>query len=200
VIERPLAGGLDINGWDIRKTLRLFRKSNPPLLEWLGSPIVYLEKYSIAAQMRELAREYYSPAACIYHYLHMARGNVREYLKGERVWTKKYFYVLRPLLAIQWIEQGFGVAPTAFSTLVERLVTTPALKTEIERLIEQKRAGAELDEGPRIPVISNFIESEIARHEAQEERYKTNAPPYEALDALFRGALEEVWSDKDETR
>ena len=193
VIERPIQDGLDVNGWDFRKALQLFRKSNPPLLEWLGSPIVYQEKYSVAAQMRELAKEYYSPAACIYHYLHTARGNVREYLKGERVWTKKYFYVLRPLLAIQWIEQGYGVAPTAFGTLVERLVMSPALKTAIEDLILQKRAGAELDEGPRIPAISDFIEAEIARHEAQEERYKTNAPPYEVLDQLFREALEEVW-------
>ncbi|HNB50707.1 MAG TPA: nucleotidyltransferase domain-containing protein [Anaerolineales bacterium] len=196
VIERPISEGLDLNGWDLRKALQLFRKSNPPLLEWLGSPIVYLEKYSLAAQLRTLAETYYSPAACIYHYLHMARGNVREYLKGERVWTKKYFYVLRPLLAIQWIEQGYGVAPTAFGTLVERLVTDSMLKTEIERLIEQKRAGAELDEGPRIPVISDFIEAEIARHEAQEERYKTNAPPYDVLDEVFRGALIEVWGEK----
>jgi uncharacterized protein len=194
VIERPISDGLDLNGWDLRKALQLFRKSNPPLLEWLGSPIVYQEKYTIAAQMRELAKEYYSPAACIYHYLHMARGNAREYLQGERVWTKKYFYVLRPLLAIQWIEQGYGVAPTAFGTLVKRLITSPTLKTSLEQLIEQKSAGAELDEGPRIPAISNFIEAEIARHEAQQEQYKTNAPPYEALDYLFRNALTEVWN------
>ena len=48
VIERPLQGGLDISGWDLKKALQLFRKSNPPLLEWLGSPIVYLEQYSTA--------------------------------------------------------------------------------------------------------------------------------------------------------
>lgn len=90
VIERPFEGGLDINGWDLKKALRLFRKSNPPLLEWLGSPIVYLEKYPVAARMRELARVSYSPSACQYHYLHMARGNFREYLRGEIVWVKKY--------------------------------------------------------------------------------------------------------------
>lgn len=44
VIECPVEDGLDINGWDLRKALRLSRKSNPPLLEWLGSPIVYLQK------------------------------------------------------------------------------------------------------------------------------------------------------------
>src|SRR4030065_2466253 len=72
VIERLVSEGLDINGWDLKKALGLFRKSNPPLLEWLGSPIVYLEKYSGAAKMRQRAPEYYSPTAYLYHYLHMA--------------------------------------------------------------------------------------------------------------------------------
>ena len=128
VIERPLTDQLDINGWDLKKALGLFRKSNPPLLEWLDSPIIYKEKYSVAAQMRELAKSYYSPSACVYHYLHMAQGNVREYLKGERVWVKKYFYVLRPILAIKWIEQGYGVAPTSFGTLLERIIPSGELK------------------------------------------------------------------------
>ncbi len=29
VIERPITGVLDVNGWDLRKALQLFRKSNP---------------------------------------------------------------------------------------------------------------------------------------------------------------------------
>jgi len=43
VIELPLDDVLDINGWDLQKTLRLFRKSNPTLFEWFSSPIVYME-------------------------------------------------------------------------------------------------------------------------------------------------------------
>lgn len=41
MIERPIEGVLDINGWDLRKALQLMRKSNPPLFEWLHSPRVY---------------------------------------------------------------------------------------------------------------------------------------------------------------
>ena len=43
VIELPIDGVLDINGWDLRKTLRLLYKSNPTLFEWFSSPIVYAE-------------------------------------------------------------------------------------------------------------------------------------------------------------
>src|ERR1041385_1670822 len=141
VIERQAGHQLDINGWDLKKALGLFRKSNPPLFEWLNSPIVYQEKFTIASQLRELAKIYYSPSACIHHYLHMAQGNMREYLKGERVWVKKYFYVLRPILAIKWIEQGYGVAPTSFEMLLERIIPPSILKDEITTLIEQKSRG-----------------------------------------------------------
>jgi len=195
VIEQPIDNQLDINGWDLKKALGLFRKSNPPLLEWLGSPFIYHEKFTIASQLRELAKEYYSPSACIFHYLHMAQRNFREYLNGERVWVKKYFYVLRPLLAIKWIEQGNGVAPTSFGVLLEQIVPGGELKDEIEKLIVQKSIGAELDYGDRIPVISDYIEQEIIRLTDDQKQYENNQVPVDLMDDLFRQALEEVWGN-----
>jgi len=193
VIERQADNRLDINGWDLKKALGLFRKSNPPLFEWLNSPIVYQEKFTIASQLRESAKTYYSPSACIHHYLHMAQGNMREYLKGERVWVKKYFYVLRPILAIKWIEQGYGVAPTSFGTLLERMIPSGVLKDEINKLIEQKSMGAELDYSDRIPVISEFIERELTRLEEAKKQYENNLTPIDVLDDLFRKSLNEIW-------
>jgi uncharacterized protein len=195
VIEYPINDQLDINGWDIKKALKLFQKSNPPLFEWLGSPIVYKEKFDIADKMRTLAKEHYSPLACIHHYLHMAAGNYREYLKGDEIWIKKYFYVLRPLLAIQWIEKGNGVAPTAFNVLVDQLLPLSfPLRTAIEDLIQKKRAGAELDKGPRISVISDFIVSELERL-SKGITAPSNAVSVEKMDNLFRSALLAAWGD-----
>lgn len=193
VIERPIVERLDVNGWDLRKALVLLRKSNPPLLEWLGSPIVYRDQYDIVDVMRKLVPEAYSPVACLHHYLHMAQGNLREYLQGETVWTKKYFYVLRPVLAIRWIERGHGVAPTAFKTLVDRVVEEEALRREIEKLMERKRAGDELDRGPRVPLISDFVEAEIARLEHAHLGKKDVMVPVEKLNDVFRLALHRVW-------
>jgi len=193
VIERPINEGLDINGWDLKKALQLFRKSNPPLLEWLGSPVIYLEMYTLAEKMRLLAKEYYSPTACLYHYLHMARGNFRDYLKEDEVWVKKYFYVLRPILAMNWIEKGLGFVPTDFNVLVSELVTEPKLKSAIDRLLVAKRAGAELDKGPRIKQISEFIESELERWEQHEIGNHKGMASSDKLDELFRESLAEVW-------
>ena len=187
---------LDFNGWDLRKALQLLRKGNPPLMEWLGSPIVYGEPLTVAGQMRDLMSRYYSPVACLYHYLHMARGNYRDYLKGARVWVKKYLYVLRPLLAIRWIEQGLGVVPTAFQTLVDQVVDTSEVKNELGKLIAAKRRGEELDRGPRIECLSGFIEDELARLESRrfEQEYGKPVGPVWAFDRVFQAALEEAWS------
>ena len=194
VIELPIEGDLDINGWDLKKALHLLRKSNPPLLEWLGSPLVYRETTPVATWMRELLSECYSPRACVYHYLHMARGNFREFLKGPEVKRKKYLYVLRPIVAILWIERGLGVPPTLFQTALDATVEDPKTRVAINSLLEEKRSGRELDVGPQIPEISNFLETELARLEESPAANQTEPADWEPLNALFREALQQVWS------
>jgi uncharacterized protein len=191
VIERPIDRVLDISGWDLPKALALFRKSNPPLLEWLQSPIVYREDGTLASRLRNFMPHYYAPIACMYHYLHMAQGNHREYLQGDRVWTKKYFYVLRPVLACLWIERGLGVVPTEFSTLVDRLVDNGELRNAIDKLLNLKRRGRELDRGRRIPEISDFLDRELARLSAENEFPPVTKDP-NVLDQLFIKTLIET--------
>jgi predicted nucleotidyltransferase len=121
----------------------------------------------------------------------MARGNFREYLKGDSVWVKKYFYVLRPVLACIWIERGFGIVPTEFEILVDGIVHDKELKEAIDMLLAKKKAGNELDMGERIDVISDFLDSQIGRLST------ANEPPaasggYENLDRLFIEALKET--------
>jgi len=195
VIERPIEELLDISGWDLRKTLKLLRKSNPPLIEWLGSPIVYRETLRSASKLRELSKSFYSPTASGYHYLHMARGNFREYLKGDTVWRKKYFYVLRPLLAIKWLEAGLGVVPTEFRSLVDELVQPGALLSAINDLVKVKASGGELDNGPRIPEISDFVEAEISRLEGTKFDRRPAVPSIEPLNEFFQQELRSVYGD-----
>jgi predicted nucleotidyltransferase len=40
VLDLPVNELLDIGGWDIKKALKLFLKSNGPLYEWLQSPVI----------------------------------------------------------------------------------------------------------------------------------------------------------------
>ncbi|RIX60177.1 nucleotidyltransferase domain-containing protein [Paenibacillus nanensis] len=195
VIERPISDRLDISGWDLRKTLNLFRKSNPPLMEWLGSPIRYLEAHDTAERLRRLSEQAFSPKASIYHYLHMARGNYRTYLQGDSVRIKKYFYVLRPILACEWILKYGAMPPMEFDILVERLVPEDSkLRAIIEELLERKKAGEELDYEPKLAVVNDYIERSLVSLEqsaAQMPPAKTDID--DKLDDLFRSSLREVW-------
>jgi len=197
VIERPISDMLDINGWDLKKGLNLFRKSNPPLLEWLESTIRYEEKYAVAESIRELSPQSFSPKSCIYHYLNMARGNYRDYLQGSEVKIKKYFYVLRPLLACAWIEKYNEVPPLDFNVLVQDLIPQGSeLQEAVQNLLSRKMSGDELNLEPRLDVINTYLEERIAHYETVASAFEQCVGVTdEALDRLFRSALIEVWGE-----
>ena len=196
VIERPISDQLDMSGWDIRKALKLFRKSNPPLLEWLQSPIQYKEQYSVAEQIRSLSPLTFSPKSCLYHYLNMAKGNFRDYLQGEQVKIKKYFYVLRPLLACGWIERNESMPPMAFEELVDTLIPADtSLYTEIQELLRRKKAGDEMDMEPQLPAIQSYIVDQLAHVEQMAARIEGQVTvENDALNRIFRSAVQEVWA------
>jgi len=161
VIEQPISGDLDVNGWDLRKTLQLLRQSNPTLLEWLRSPIVYCEEADAAARLRALAEEGFSAVRGYHHYVSMAKKNFREHLRGEEVRYKKYLYVLRPLLAARWIRDGRGVPPMRFAALAETTLQDRALLDEINRLLDVKMRAGEAATSPRWHGLHDFIEREL---------------------------------------
>jgi len=196
VIERPINDMLDIRGWDLRKTLNLFRKSNPPLMEWLDSPVIYSEACGTAERLRGLSEKAYSPKASIYHYLHMARGNYRTYLQGDVVRIKKYFYVLRPILACEWILRKGSMPPMAFESLVNELLPRGGeLDRLIGELLARKKAGDELDDEPRLPAINAYIEEQLASLEQAAARLPGAKSDIDLeLDALFRELLREAWN------
>ncbi len=166
VIEVPISGELDINGWELRKALGLLRKGNTTLIEWLDSPVVYRADTGFLHALRDAARQTHQAQRSFHHYVHMARGNYREYLRGDTVRLKKYLYVLRPLLATLWIEQGRGAAPMRFEDLVDSIVTDPALRDAIGQLLAHKRAAKESEYGQPLPLINAFIDAELSRLES----------------------------------
>lgn len=167
VVERPLTDELDLSGWELRKALRLLRKSNPPLLEWLKSPVVYREDPVFTIEFCGLASGFYAPRRCFAHYLHMAFGNWRSHLAGrDEVGLKKYLYVFRPLLACRWIERGLGQVPMLFQWLVDSVLEESDVRHALAELVSRKQSGDELDKAPPVAVLSCFIGRELARLDA----------------------------------
>ncbi len=189
VLEYPIDDELDVNGWDLKKALQLLHGSNPSLFEWFSSPVSYL-KTEEADRFRELMERYFSSRKSLHHYLHMAEGNYREYLKEEMVRAKKYFYVLRPILACRWILERKTAPPMLFEELMEAELPEE-LKGTVKGLLEVKRNVPEVQMVPRLDAVNAYIEKSLA--ELPEEVRKTakeEDPGWEELNKFFLRVLE----------
>ena len=191
-IEQTPVGELDINGWELRKALKLFRQSNPPLFEWLSSPLVYQEAGSLAQTLRKLAPDVISPLRSWHHYNSlMKKSRARYWEKWGSI--KAWFYVMRPLMAMQWLEQGMGVPPMRFDLLMDGVVSEPKLRKELDALVALKCSGVEGDLFTPPKAIERYVENL-----AQKAQEAPDLPVQEGrvdFDAVFRGALREIWGE-----
>ncbi len=184
VIELPIDDVLDINGWDLQKTLRLLYAANPTLFEWMSSPIVYRQT-DFADTFRPMLHRYFSARKGLYHYISMAQGNYRDYLKGEMVRAKKYFYVLRPLLACRWIMERQTPPPMLFSELMASQLEAD-MQPLVAGLLELKMNSPEVREIPCIKELNRYLDRSIAEIKAQVEAVSApQNPGWEPLNELF---------------
>jgi len=165
VIEQLLPGDLDVSGWDLRKTLRLFSKCNLALNEWLGSPLVYSEVRGFKQHLAELMPQFFNSIAGIHHYRSMAARSLNEHYRDGRIGIKKLFYVLRPLLACRWIESRRSQPPTQFAELVAAEFVTLDERDWIRDLLARKAdsreaTGIDLDRSR-----AESIQAELERYE-----------------------------------
>ncbi len=190
VIELPIVGDLDVNGWDIVKALVQFRKSNPSLLEWLHSPIVYRENGDFAAKLRTLAQEHFSPRRMTYHYISMAKSNYRLSIENKaEVSLKKYLYVLRPLCCIRWMEQHGTPPPTLIHDILVSIELPSDVRTRLNELMERKKQAVELGTEAHDLLLDAFIDGELIRVGEQVTELPDMEMPVALLDELLWAEL-----------
>ena len=199
VIEYPIVDDIDLNGWDVRKALRLFWKSNPAFVEWIQSPITYIDQSLFREAAIALLPEIYSPEKGIYHYRSMAKTNYRSYLREPVVRLKKYFYVLRPLLAARWIAKTGSAAPIEFEKLLSLIQQEPVVLSEVYALLEKKRGAPELGLAASVPSLNEFIERELGDSSLEIPQKSRDPKIVNQLNELFHRVLEEYRANNSRT-
>lgn len=189
VIEWQLDDVLDINGWDMKKTLQLLYKSNPTVFEWCASPIIYWTSQEFE-QLKELLPLYFSIKKGLFHYWHMADTNYRTYLKTDEIRIKKYFYVLRPLLAAKWILNRKCPPPMLFSELMAAELEDE-LKPEVEKLLKMKQELPEMGIAPKVQVLNHYIESTMDIIKNKADKMSGDNHDWDLLNAFFLSLVEE---------
>ncbi len=77
----------------------------------------------------------------------------------------------------------------AFEVLLEELLPRGDLRNDVERLLALKRISTEVEDGPRIAPISDFLEAELDRMGEMQPRPSAGSGHSDSLDARFRQML-----------
>lgn len=184
-IELPVDEELDINGWDLRKALRLFLTSNPPLYEWLQSPVIYRQNQDFLRDLITLMPIYFSMRAGCHHYVSMTQKMVDNHLQGQLVRIKKYFYALRTALAGLWIVRKHEVPPMQLEHLRE-LVTDASWQQAVDHLLELKKVSEEKTTVEPVPVLHRWLDNAIAETKEKSAALPAQKQSGHELDTIFR--------------
>lgn len=184
VIEWQLDEVLDINGWDLKKTLAQFHKGNATLFEWANSPVVYkiTDEWN---EIYESCKRFFSVKVALYHYYGTANSTYKQYLQGDMVKYKKYIYALRPLLACKYIEENGMIPPIRFEDLLKQELPKD-LTEEIGQMLIIKAGSDEKDLNPKLPVIQRYIEDMLKRYEQiSKEMADDRVTDWDTIDRAF---------------
>lgn len=164
VIETPLDGELDVNGWELAKALKLLTKGNAVIIEWLTSPIAYGVDERFRSSFLDLAEQIADRRMIGRHYLHLGMTQRdRAAADPQNVAIKRMFYALRPAAALRWLRSRpeTAVAPMHFPTLMAECEPPPAVAAIVAELIARKAVTRELGRAAAPDELMAFLDAEF---------------------------------------
>ena len=192
-IDAELNEVYDINGWDLKKFCKQLYKSNPVIFEWGDSPLVYRTSEDWK-MIKSVMKDYICPRTMIYHYLGLANSSIKKYLTDKEITYKKYFYILRAVLAASWIFEKKSPAPTEYAKLVaaELERKSPTLNyfidgdfEELQKDLYEKKSSSEKARGKRNIFLDNFIDMRMTILDGERESLQRKSFSWEKLNQLF---------------
>lgn len=188
VLERPPNKEIDISGWDVRKALQLLRRSNPPLLEWLSSPVVYRSDDSAIAPFITLSRKSFLPETACHHYLSMARNSVAKFGDAEEARVKHYLYALRTALCAAWVAARREQPPVLIQELLQEFLPHGAMREYVDQLILRKSGETEKALVKRSSDFEAYLHAQIEKAFSCIPK-NAGTLPIELCDRTFRQIL-----------
>lgn len=153
---------MDINGFDIYKYARLLLKSNPNMIDWTMSNIIYYGGKNKIDPLIEFTKNDFNPFTLYNFYYSISENALKLIDKGNRHY-KKYLYVLRGLLNARWLVEKKSLPPFDFEKVVCDLSLDAKLRNAILELLTKKRVASEKSEVlGDLDVILPFIDECIS--------------------------------------
>jgi predicted nucleotidyltransferase len=150
---------IDLEGFDIYKFLRMLSSSNPTVIEWLMSDLVY--DGVIPSVLVDYAVDNFNPVSLYYHYKSMCRQNYLKYIQSRNLLTyKKYLYAMRGLINAKYVATFDRIPKINFvHTICELGDVIPSnISFRLFDIITRKKLGQERDIEEIIPDFDSYIE------------------------------------------
>lgn len=190
VIEQPIVDLIDLGGWDIAKALRLMARGNAVVAEWLSSPIVYAEESGFREAFLPLVNDWRSQFGDVAHYYGLARRQWAAFIDGRDIVNlKKYFYVIRPVVALNWLrERPDQPPPMNLPALLEGVTLPRETATALQALRELKQnAGEAVGYGPRLHDLDVYLAATLEwAREARQPPARDTDQLWARSDSFFR--------------
>ena len=194
LIEYAVDEVFDIQGYDISRAIKYIMKPQATLYEWISSNVVYIRNEPILAKLQELAIEFFNPIPISYHYLSLAKKMFSEINDVETAKIKKYFYILRPIANLNYIQQHGKMPYMEYDRTLAEIDLNPEIYSAIRELKAQKMAAREHYLIPKFEPLTRYFQDELARFEiCLKDMKHAKTKNYELADSIFRSIIEDVW-------
>ncbi|WP_421378555.1 nucleotidyltransferase domain-containing protein [Bacillus salacetis] len=185
VIEEQAGTDLELSGWDLKKALTLYKKSNSTMLEWLNTRERLVADPLFCEKILPLQAELFSAVACYHHYLSMSKSNWNKWKKDSLKSTKLTLHLLRGVLCCIWIKEHDAFPPVNFKTLSEGTISDQVIAAELNSILDLKKSGEETI-GLEVDSLYSFIN--LAMEKLLEE-----APTFSERQKISNEVLNEVF-------
>lgn len=184
----------DYSGWDVKKAMKLATQSNAALYEHVFSPIVY-HKSSASNLIRTYTANDYCLRHAAHHYRGISESTHRQHIVGSGEPTmKKWFYIIRPMLCVLYIQHHKKMPPVKFENLLEgipdieyRFIRNLCMLLELKmRAVEKADAPMELNS-----YFSDWIKGMLETRTFEWIDNNIDETPYspETINAMYRKIL-----------
>ena len=151
---------IDMVGFDIFKFTKMLSSSNPTVIEWLRSEILYYGERNKV--FTEYAEKSFKKISLYFHYKSMCKNNYLKYIRsGDKVTYKRYLYAMRGLVNAKFIVNAGMLPPISFPHTLNaswEFIDNNIIHT-LKEIIGLKKEGEEKDIVQNMVKIDNYIES-----------------------------------------
>jgi len=184
---------IDFSGFDIFKFARMLSSSNPTVIEWLISDIIYYGKQDLV--FKKFAVENFNPVSLYHHYKSMCRNNYLKYLKSKKQVTyKRYLYAMRGLINAKWVIHNKSVPPIKFTDALKqskiKILIPGGIIRKLNEIIKLKSKGKEKGIIQNIVRMDKYIE-DFLKDKSEEPKMKSHATLNELNEELRKIVLNE---------